>query len=64
MLGLSGLFRKYPIIGVSVGIIGRFLCHFVSGIMFFAIYIPKGIDPMLYSAIYNGGYLIIEFIIS
>jgi len=63
-LGLSGLFRKYPIVGVGVGVVGRFLCHFISGIVFFAIYAPEGMNPALYSAIYNGSYLIIEFIIS
>jgi thiamine transporter len=63
-LGLSGFFRKYPIVGVSVGIIGRFLCHFVSGIIFFAMYAPEGMNPVVYSAIYNGSYLIIEFIIT
>jgi len=61
-LGLSGLFRKYLIVGV--GVVGRFLCHFISGIVFFAIYAPEGMNPALYSAIYNGSYLIIEFIIS
>jgi thiamine transporter len=63
-LGLSGLFRKYPIVGVGVGVVGRFLCHFISGIVFFAIYAPEGMNPALYSAIYNGSYLIIEFIIT
>lgn len=63
-LGLSGLFRKYPVVGVGVGILGRFICHFVSGILFFAIYAPEGMNPTLYSVIYNGSYLAIEFIIS
>jgi thiamine transporter len=63
-LGLAGLFRKYPLVGVAVGITGRFLAHFASGVWFFAAYAPAGMSPVLYSAIYNGGYLIVELIVS
>jgi thiamine transporter len=63
-LGLAGLFRKYPPMGVAVGIFGRFLAHFASGVWFFSKYAPEGMNPLLYSAIYNGGYLLIELIIS
>jgi thiamine transporter len=63
-LGLAGMFRKYPLVGVGVGITGRFLAHFASGVWFFSEYAPAGTHPMLYSAIYNGSYLIIELIIS
>jgi thiamine transporter len=63
-LGLAGMFRKYPLIGVGVGITGRFLAHFASGVWFFSQYAPAGTHPVIYSAIYNGSYLIIEFIIS
>jgi thiamine transporter len=63
-LGLAGLFRKHPLIGVAVGITGRFLAHFASGVWFFAAYAPAGMSPVLYSAIYNGGYLIVELIVS
>lgn len=63
-LGLAGIFRKYPLLGVGVGIFGRFLAHFASGIWFFSAYAPTGTHPMVYSAIYNGGYLIIELVIS
>lgn len=63
-LGLAGLFRKQPLAGVAVGIGGRFLCHFVSGVIFFATYAPQGMDPALYSAIYNASYLIPELLIS
>ena len=63
-LGLAAIFQKYPLIGVSVGIFGRFLAHFVSGVVFFWMFAPEGMNPVLYSAIYNGGYLIIELIVS
>ncbi len=63
-LGLAAMFKKYPLLGVAVGIVGRFLAHFVSGTVFFAIYAPAGMDPTVYSAIYNGSYLLVEFIVS
>jgi thiamine transporter len=63
-LGLVGMFRKYPLLGVGVGITGRFLAHCASGVWFFSTYAPVGMNPVLYSAVYNGGYLIIELIIS
>jgi thiamine transporter len=50
--------------GAPVGVFGRFLAHFASGVWFFAEYAPTGVSPILYSASYNGGYLIVELIIS
>ena len=63
-IGLAGLFKKYPLLGVGSGIVGRFVCHFISGVVFFWMYAPPEMDPVLYSAIYNGTYLIGEFLIS
>jgi len=63
-LGLAGWFSTYPLVGVCVGLIGRFLCHFASGIWFFWMYAPEGTSPIVYSAVYNGGYLVVELIIS
>ena len=62
-LGLAGFFQKYPVIGVIVGVTGRFVSHFVSGIVYFADYAPAGMSPVVYSAIYNGTYLIPSMII-
>lgn len=63
-LGLAGLFKERPIVGVIVGIFGRFVSHFVSGIVFFAMYVPTGMHPAIYSTIYNGSYLAVELIFS
>jgi len=63
VLGLAGLFQKYPVICVIVGVTGRFVSHFVSGIVYFADYAPAGMSPVVYSAIYNGTYLIPSMII-
>ena len=63
-LGISGFFKKFPPVGVVVALVGRFLCHLVSGAVFFAEYAPPGQNPWLYSAVYNGGYIFVEMIIS
>ena len=64
MLGLAGFFQTRPFLGVNIGILGRFLAHFVSGIIFFANYAPEGMPPVIYSAVYNGGYLLAELVVS
>jgi len=63
-LGLAGFFRRYPIAGVVAGFAGRFVCHFLSGVIFFWMYAPAGMNPAVYSAIYNGSYLAVELVFS
>ena len=64
-LGLAGIFRKRPVIGVGVGMLGRFISHFVSGVFFFSMYAKDwGMDPVTYSIAYNGSYLLPEFVVS
>jgi thiamine transporter len=70
-LGLSGLLRKHELAGVALGVAGRFLAHFVSGVIFFATYAPAvylgvdiGANAYTYSALYNGSYLLPELVIS
>ena len=63
-LGLAGFFTNYALIGVAIGIFGRFVSHLLSGVIFFAEYAPEGMSPILYSAIYNGSYLIGELVVS
>ena len=68
-LGLAGIFKGrerplFAVAGAAVGIGGRFLCHWLSGIVFFAEYAPAGQHPAIYSAVYNGSYLGIEFVVS
>ncbi|MEM3641795.1 MAG: energy-coupled thiamine transporter ThiT [Candidatus Bathyarchaeia archaeon] len=63
-LGLAGFFQNRPFVGVNVGVWGRFLAHFVSGVIFFADYAPEGMHPAIYSAIYNGSYILPELAIS
>jgi thiamine transporter len=54
--------KRNPIPGIAVGIIGRFLCSFLAGIVFFSTTIS--LDSIWASAVYNGTYLIPEFIIT
>jgi len=63
-LGLAGFFKKSPVLGVIVGVAGRFICHFISGLVFFAIYAPAGESPVIYSAVYNGSFLSVELLMS
>lgn len=62
-LGIAGAFQNKPLVGVGVGIFGRFMCHFVSGAIFFGQYAWAGWNVFAYSAIYNASYLVPEFII-
>jgi len=66
-LGLAGLFaptRRGAILGAVVAVLGRFVCHFVSGVVFFASYAPEGWNPYVYSAAYNLAYLIPSLLIA
>lgn len=66
-LGLSGLFanRKYGLqIGYVVGVIGRFVFSTLSGVIFFAEYAPEGMNPWVYSSLYQGAYLGTEGILT
>lgn len=67
-LGLSGFFsnKKYGLqIGYAVGIFGRFIFAFLSGLLFFAAYAEgSGMSAPLYSACYNGSYITAEGILT
>jgi len=60
-LGLAGLLKKYPLVGVGVGITARFISSFLSGIFFFT---SPTVEGAIASAAYNGTYLLGEFVIS
>ena len=59
-LGLSGFFSNKKnglYIGYIVAIIGRFICSFLSGFIFFGEYAPEGMNPVWYSFLYNIFYI-------
>lgn len=60
-LGLAGLFRPTvvgAVVGAAVAVLARFVCHFLSGVVFFASSAPESWNPYLYSAAYNAAYLV------
>jgi thiamine transporter len=67
VLGLAGFFQptiRGAILGTIVAVLARFVCHFVSGVVFFASYAPEGWNPLVYSAAYNAAYLVPSLIIA
>ena len=66
-LGLSGLFcnKKFGLqIGYVLGVVGRFVCSTLSGVIFFADYAPDGMNPWVYSIAYQGSYLGVEMVLT
>jgi len=66
-LGLAGFFRKQRfglLIGYIVGVFGRFIFVFLSGVFFFYMFAPEGQPVAVYSAIYNMTYILPEAIVS
>ncbi|SFL51899.1 energy-coupled thiamine transporter ThiT [Pelosinus propionicus] len=62
-LGLAGYFKDRMLLGAIVGSCGRFICHFISGVVFFASYAPPGTSPYWYSFVFNATYLLPELMI-
>jgi len=67
-IGIVGYFRTRNIKGILLGVVlamlARFTCHFISGIVFFGSYAPKGTPVYIYSLLYNGSYMSVETIVS
>jgi thiamine transporter len=69
ILSLKGVTkRSTQVIRVVIGLftagILRLISHFLSGVIFFADYAPKGQSVYVYSFIYNASYILPEIIIS
>ncbi|MEW6723456.1 MAG: energy-coupled thiamine transporter ThiT [Bacillota bacterium] len=64
LLGLAGLARRQPLVAVTTAVAGRFMAHWLSGVIFFSSYAPEGMSGSVYSAVYNLQYLGPELIIS
>jgi thiamine transporter len=66
-LGMAGLIRPTSnvkiAIGAAIGVFGRFVCHFISGVVIWSVY-AEGVNPYVYSLAYNASYLLPEMIIS
>ena len=53
-LGVTGFFKNNKMIGSEIAIFLKFLCHFISGIVFFGSFAPSGMSPWIYSLVVNG----------
>ena len=69
VLGVAGVFSKAKLgffLGTVAGCIARFLVHWVVGATLWAEYMPEKFfgmtmtSPWLYSALYNGSYILID----
>ncbi len=63
-VGLAGFLPRHMNLGMTVATLFRFLSHVVSGYVFFAEYAPEGMNPLLYSMVYNGSFLLADFAIA
>ncbi len=71
ILGLGGMFKGKLkkqslelICGSAVVVFGRFICHFVSGVLLWGAWAPEGMGAVVYSLGYNGSYMGPELIIT
>ncbi len=73
MLGFSAVFNRVIadrrlsiIVGIVVTFFGRFLCHFLSGMIIWEALWPNALGwaPVLWSFVYNGSYMLPETIIT
>jgi thiamine transporter len=66
-LGVAGFFAptvRGAVAGTVAAVLVRFVCHFISGVAFFASYAPEEWNPYLYSAAYNAAYLVPSLIVA
>ncbi|MDR3331077.1 MAG: energy-coupled thiamine transporter ThiT [Synergistaceae bacterium] len=63
-LGVSGLFGRRTIAGMTVACASRLVSHVASGVIFFSAYAPDGQNPLVYSLVYNATIMIPSTIIS
>ena len=63
-LGIAGYFKNKLFLGTSLAVSVRFICHFISGAVFFGSYAPAGTSPYTYSFMFNIAYIVPELIIT
>ncbi|ORU00057.1 Substrate-specific component ThiT of thiamin ECF transporter [Anaerovibrio sp. JC8] len=62
-MAVMALFKKRIILGTVVAFFLKFMCHFISGVVFFGAYAPEGTSPVIYSAVYNAATIVPDLII-
>lgn len=63
-LSLAALWKRPVWVGLVLGSGGRFACHLLSGVVFFAAYAPEGTNVWIYSAVYNGSFMLPTLVLS
>ena len=70
LIGLTGIARKkivsYALAGAGLSVFLRFLVHYFVGVFvwYYVYAFPEGYGQWIWPAVYNGSFLIVEFIIS
>ena len=77
VLGFSGALEKpfgktlkAVLIGIAVVFVGRFLCHFITGVWIWGGWMPETFmnmtmtSPWMYSLLYNGWYMLAELVVT
>lgn len=63
-ISIHGHFKNEEYLGRILGSIFalfvKFICHFISGVLFFGSFAPKGVSPIIYSLSVNGPLMLIE----
>lgn len=53
-IGLAGFFKDKPLLGTTLAFFAKFICHFISGVVFFGSYgADYGLSPISYSIAVN-----------
>ena len=76
VIGFSGALEKpfgktlkAVLIGIAVVFVGRFLCHFITGVWIWGAWMPEEFmglpmsSPYVYSLLYNGFYMVIDMVL-
>ncbi len=77
VIGFSGALEKpfgktlkAVLIGIAVVFVGRFLCHFITGVWIWGGWMPESFmnmtmtSPWMYSLLYNGWYMLAELVVT
>ena len=77
VIGFSGALEKpfgktlkAVMIGIAVVFVGRFLCHFITGVWIWGGWMPESFmnmtmtSPWMYSLLYNGWYMLAELVVT
>ena len=62
-MAVVGLFKQRILLGTTVAYALKYVFHIISGVVFFASYAPEGTPALVYSLVYNGSFVIPDWLI-